>query len=199
MTGTSSVAAIVLAAGQSRRMGRAKQLLSWGDTTILGRTLEQLQLSYLADLLVVTGHRATGVGAVAGAYGVRSVFNPHYATGEMLSSLQVGLRQLPASVGAVLVVLADQPLVTTVVYDRLLAAYGAGCGKIIVPTYEGRRGNPVLFDGVYWPDLLALPAGARPRDVLQKYRADVYLLDVGSEAVLIDIDRPGVYERWRPS
>lgn len=196
------IVAIVLAAGQGWRMGpdhqQLKLLLPWGDTTILGQTLRHLQRSSLDHILVVTGYEAAAVAAIAAVHQLPTIHNPDYATGEMLSSLQVGLRQVADTCAALLVVLADQPLVTPAIIDQLLAAYRQGPAGIVAPVYQGRRGNPVLFDRRYFAELLALPAGAAPRDLLQKHPADIQLVAVGSDAIFADIDRPEDYERLRP-
>ena len=196
------IVAIVLAAGQGWRMGPGRQqlklLLPWGDTTILGQTLRHVQRSSLDHILVVTGHEAAAVAAIAAAHQLPTIHNPHYATGEMLSSLQAGLRQVADNCAAVLVVLADQPLVTPAIIDQLLAAYRQGPAGIVAPIYQGQRGNPVLFDRRHFAGLLALPAGAAPRDLLQKHPADMQLVAVDSDAILADIDRPEDYERLRP-
>lgn len=190
--------AIVLAAGQSRRMGQSKQLLTWGDTTVLGQTLRQLKQSKVDDVLVITGHTADQVTHIAHSFSYPTVYNSLYATGEMLSSLQIGIQQLDGSCQAILVALADQPLISSNVYNQILASYRQGKGQIIAPTYQQQRGNPVLFSRKYFAELLALPAGSAPRTLLRKYASELYLLEVDSEAILLDIDRPGDYERLKP-
>ncbi|MCB8987368.1 MAG: putative selenium-dependent hydroxylase accessory protein YqeC [Ardenticatenaceae bacterium] len=191
------VTAVILAAGEGARMGRTKQLLPWGDTTLLGQVIRTARATAVTQVLVVSGHEAAAVAAVAQAEGVAVVHNPDYAAGEMLSSLQTAVRTLPAHVGAVLVLLADQPLVTPEVIDRLLAAYEQETYGLIAPTYEGQRGNPVLIDRRYFAELLALPAGAAPRYLLRRHPEDVRLLPVDAPGVVIDLDDPQAYERWK--
>lgn len=193
------VAAVVLAAGESRRMGVSKLLLPWGETTVLGQTLTHLQESKVDEILLVSGHQAEKVAAIAQAFEVEVVHNEAYAEGEMLSSLQVGVGHLSADADAVLVILADQPLVRPEVIDRLLAAYEAGKGELIAPTYEGRRGNPVLIGRPYFAELLALPWGQAPRELLRRHPAALHLLPVESAAILQDLDRPEQYQRHRPA
>jgi probable selenium-dependent hydroxylase accessory protein YqeC len=190
------VTAVVLAAGEARRMGRTKQLLPWGDTTVLGRTLRNLQQSAVHDIVVVTGHEAEKVAAVSAAAGVASVHNPNFVLGEMLSSLQVAVRQLAPSRAAVLVVLADQPLIGPETIDRILHAYWQGKGHLVAPVHRGRRGNPVLIDRAFFAALLALPPGAAPRDLLRQYRHQLHLVEVASDNILRDLDLPADYERW---
>jgi len=191
------VTAVILAAGQSKRMGRSKQQLSWGETTILGQTIRNLQESAVHDNLVVTGYEAAAIEAIAAAEGVPTVTNARYAEGEMLSSLQTAVTQLSQNIAAVLVMMADQPMVETGTINSLLEAYWQGMGDIIAPVYGGRRGNPVLIDRRHFSEILALPAGAAPRDLLQRH--EVYLVPVQSKSVLQDIDRLEDYQQYRPS
>ena len=190
------VRAVVLAAGQSRRMGRPKQLLPWGTTTMLGQTLHLLRQTDVHDILVVTGAAAQAVSAEAAAQEVPTLHNPAYATHEMIGSLQSALRALPANIAAILVVLADQPQIEPALVDQLLAAWWQGKGRIIAPQFEGHRGNPVLIDRAHFAELLALGPDAAPRDLLHHHA--VHLVDAPSAAVLQDIDDPGDYQRWRP-
>jgi molybdenum cofactor cytidylyltransferase len=192
------VTAVVLAAGESRRMGRQKLLLPWGETTVLGQVLANIQASDIHDILLVSGHEAAAVEAVAGAYGVPAMWNEAFAAGEMLSSLQTAVRRLPPEIEAVLVVLGDQPLVGTAVINQLLHAYWGLAGPIIAPVYQGQRGNPVLLDRRTFAELLALPPGAAPRDLLRRHADAVHLLEVDDQGVLLDLDRPEAYEQWRP-
>ena len=188
----------MLAAGESRRMGRPKQLLPWGKTTILGQTLRNLQQSDADDILVVSGHRAEDVASIAREHGVRTLHNPDYAEGEMLSSLQAALPHLSDTVDAVLVMLADQPLVDATLINRILDAYRQGGGDLVAPAYRGRRGNPVLISRRYFDEVAALPWGQAPRALLRRHASDLHLVSVDSEAILLDIDRPEEYRRRRP-
>jgi molybdenum cofactor cytidylyltransferase len=179
-------------------MGEPKQLLPWGDTTVLGQTLRNLQQSTVDHIVVVSGHEAEKVAAEAAASGVPVIHNPDYAAGEMLSSLQAAVRRLPPDQDAVLVMLADQPLVRAATIDRLLAAYRSGQGELLAPVYGGQRGNPVLIGRPYFAELLALPRGQAPRTLLRRHRPHLRLVEVDSDAILVDLDRPEEYERHRP-
>lgn len=192
------VTAVVLSAGESQRMGETKQLLRWGATNLLGQTLANLLDSMVTDILVVTGHETDAVTAIAAEMGVKSVVNPDYASGEMLSSLKVALNHLPDKGSAVLVVLADQPMVTTETIDQILLTYWQGASGIIAPTYRGRRGNPVLIDGQFRAELLSLPQGAAPRLLLERHPDSLFLVEVNTPTVLQDIDTPEQYRRYRP-
>lgn len=192
------VTAVVLAAGESQRMGVPKLLLPWGETTVLGQTLAHVRQSKVDDCILVSGHQAQEVAAIAAICQVDVVYNPAYAEGEMLSSLQVGLCHLPPDTAAILVVLGDQPLVGPAIMNSLLAAYEAGQGHLIAPTYRGVRGNPVLIGRPYFAELLALPHGDAPRTLLRRHQDELHLVPVDSAVILQDIDRPADYEQHRP-
>jgi molybdenum cofactor cytidylyltransferase len=192
------VTAVVLAAGRGKRMGETKQLLPWGEITVLGQTLRNVKGSAVTDWLVVTGYQAAEVERVASAEGVVTVQNPDFERGEMLSSLQTAVRLLSEQCAAVLVVLADQPMIEAETMDEILAAFWKGQSDLVVPVYQGQRGNPVLIGRRYFEELLALPVGAAPRDLVKGYLGKQYLAEVSSGSILRDLDRWEEYERWRP-
>jgi len=190
------VAAVVLAAGTSSRMGRSKLLLPWDDRTVIETIIARLVAARLAEIVVVIGHQADEVVGLLADLPVRLVHNPAYAEGEMLSSLQAGLRVLPATTAACLVVMGDQPMIEGKVIGRILAAYAEGRGDIVLPVYRGRRGHPVLIGQRFWPDLLALEGGA-PRDVIRRHPDHVIEIQVGTDSILRDIDTPEQYRYER--
>jgi molybdenum cofactor cytidylyltransferase len=196
------VTAVILAAGAGRRMGQLKQLLPWGQHTVLAETLVQVSQSLVHDIVIVTGHEATVVTEEArrftGPVLPTIIYNPHYHSGEMLSSLQQAVQGVRKGVTAVLVILADQPMVEATTYDQILAAFWQGKGQIIVPVCNGRRGNPVLIGQPYFAELLRLPVGAAPRALLQAHPDVVHLLPVTTDSVLCDLDTPEEYERLHP-
>lgn len=194
------VAAVVLAAGLSSRMGRlsgeSKVLLPWDGRTVIEAIISRLVAARLSEIVVVTGHHGDQVAQRLAKQPVRIVHNPDYAQGEMLSSLQAGLRALPETIAACLVVLGDQPMLDGRVIAQLEAAYAAGQGEIVVPTHRGDRGHPVLIDQRFWPELLALERGM-PRDVVRRYPDETVLVDVETDTILWDIDTPAAYRRAR--
>jgi molybdenum cofactor cytidylyltransferase len=192
------VVAAVLAAGESRRMGFPKPLLPWGETTVLGQTLRNLLASRIHEVLVVTGLEAEAVTREAAKFSVKAIYNPNYASAEMVSSLQVAVRALPPGCNGVLVVLADQPFIPTAVYDQVIAAFEYNEQRIVAPVFEGQRGHPVLFGRRFFSDLLALPPDSAPRDLLRAHPDALYLIPVDSDSILLDLDWPAEYERYRP-
>lgn len=191
------VAAVVLAAGESTRMGRNKLLLPWDGATVLDRTLANATASGVAAVFTVTGHERELTEPIARQYGA-VVQNQNYANG-MLSSVQAVIANLPPAIDAALVILGDQPLVGPALIDDLLAAYAAGPQGLVAPTHDGRRGNPVLIDRRHFAELLALSSTAAPRILLQRHPADLRLVEVNSESILHDLDRPEDYARLRPA
>ena len=189
------VTAVILAAGEAKRMGQLKQLLPWGGTTVLGQTIRQAKQSLAHETWLVSGHRAPEIEVIAEAENIYVIRNRQYASGEMLSSLQTAVAQLPPSTAAALVLLADQPMIEPETLNQLLIAFWQGKGELVAPVYEGQRGNPVLIGRSHFAELLALPSGAAPRSLLQRH--PVHLVPVASDSVLRDLDRPEDYERER--
>ncbi len=181
------VHAVVLAAGASRRMGRPKLALPWGETTVLGQVLAQLAAIQVASTVVVTGSDQETITAIAAAHGVTTVHNPAWATG-LTSSLQAGLRSLPAGATAALVVLGDQPALGPAVIEAVIEAFVAGPRDIVVPTHRGRRGHPVLFGQPHFEALLQLAPSTPPRAVMGEAAGAVLELEVGDPAILVDLD-----------
>ncbi len=190
------VAAVVLAGGRATRMGRSKVLLPWDGRTVIESIVSRLMLMPLAEIMVVTGYRAGDVARVLRNRPVQTVYNPDYAHGEMLSSLQAGVRALPESIAACLVVMGDQPSLDARVVNQVLQAYAEGRGDIVMPEFMGQHGHPVLFDRRLWPELLALEQGA-PRDVVRRHPEDVVSVRVDTDSILRDIDTPEKYRLER--
>ncbi len=188
-----NVTAIVLAAGQSTRMGRSKPRLPFGQRSVVHQILSVLAECALAETVVVTGHEHEPLERHLAGWGVRLVHNPDFASGEMLSSLQAGLRTCRGD--AALVVLGDQPALERDVVDAVLAAYERGLGSVIIPSYQMRRGHPVLIDRRHWGALLALPEGQTMRGFFQAAAAAIYHVATDAASVLRDMDTPADYER----
>ena len=177
-----------------------KLLLPWrdGDAIVRHVALKYVDAS-IEPVVVVTGRDAPQVRAVLADLNVTCVHNPDYATGEILSSVKVGLRALPDDLGlrrhkpvaACFIQPADMPCVPKEVIGQLAAAHEAGWN--VAPRYKGRRGHPVLLDRAYWEAMLALAADAMPRDVL--VGSQMRLVDVEDEGVLLDVDTREGYER----
>jgi molybdenum cofactor cytidylyltransferase len=192
------VGAIVLAAGMSSRMGEHKLLLPWRDNrTIIEHIVEQLIKSRVDPIVVVTGHQAKEVKAKLDQWDVQVVHNKTYQSGDMLTSLKVGLAALPESTTAALLVLGDQPSLQPKVINKVLLAYAEHQHDLVIPSYQMRRGHPVLLGRRYWADLKALPNSATPRQLYDMHADRIHYVNVDNDSILRDIDTKQDYERER--
>ncbi|MBN1318931.1 MAG: putative selenium-dependent hydroxylase accessory protein YqeC, partial [Anaerolineales bacterium] len=184
------VAAIVLAAGRSLRMKGdvPKQLLPWRGKTVIRQVVDTLSALPLDSVLVVVGHRAEKVTTAVEGTRAQTVLNPDYETGEMLSSAKAGIRALDERIGGCLVVLGDQPWLEPAVVQELLNVYARNPCGLVAPVFQGQRGNPVLIDRRYWPELLALADGLAPRRLLEAHADDVCLVPVETGSIHKDLD-----------
>lgn len=190
------ITAIILAAGLSSRMGRPKPLLPFGERLVIERILTALAQCDVAETLVVVGHAHSLVEQrLQGWPNTRPIFNPDYASGEMLSSLQTGLRAVSPASSAALVALVDQPCLEPGVVASLVEAYQARLGRVIVPSYQMRRGHPMLIDRAHWPAILGLVAGQSLRDFMRAAAASIHHVTVDTPSILRDMDTPTDYER----
>jgi len=183
-----NVAGIILAAGESRRMGSPKALLEYRGATFVDALVSVLA-PFCVPVVVVTGAHDREI-----RNGMRSqpriVYNPGYAGGQ-LTSLQAGLRVLPAGIDRVLLTLVDHPAVRSSTVARLLEPDA----PFVIPRHNGRRGHPIIFDASLIPEFLALSAERSARDVRDRYRAQIVHVDVDDPGVVSDIDDPEAYRQ----
>ncbi len=179
----SKIGVLILAAGSSSRMGKIKQLLPYKHTTLLGWTIEQAQASVADEVLCVLGANATEIRVSIKNYKVKTSFNPNYKDG-LSSSIVSGIKALE-NLDAVLILLADQPFVTSAYLNRLLSEYQADEQRIIASNYERSLGVPAVFPKKYFDELKKLSGDKGAKGLLEKYRSE--LVKVDSEN-LIDID-----------
>lgn len=191
----SSVTAIVLAAGLSTRMGgRLKPLLPLGDITVIEHILSTLAACPIDEIIVVTGHQRRAIEQHLAGRPARTVFNPDYAAGEMLSSIQLGLRSASENSDAALIVLGDQPALESSVVDAVIAAYCNGRGNVIIPSFQMRRGHPILIARTHWKRIVELE-GKTLRDFMRDVNAQICHVPVDSPGILRDMDTPDEYAR----
>jgi molybdenum cofactor cytidylyltransferase len=187
------VAAIVLAAGKSTRMGANKLLMDFHGAPMVARTVRAITASRAAPVIVVTGNDADKIKAALKGERVVFAHNARFADG-MATSLKAGLAALPADIDGVLVCLADMPAVTAAAIDRLIAALDPAEGRaIVVPTYQGKRGNPVLFDRFYADEMTKLEGDTGARALLSAYADAVYEVEMADAGVLADADTPAAF------
>ncbi len=189
----STVAAIVLAAGESQRFGQPKQLLQVGNKTMLQHVVDVALDSPLEQVIVVLGCRATEIRARVADRPVQVVVNEKWKSG-LSSSVRAGLSALKPEVGAALFVLADQPGVTTEVIAKLVERYRQTRAPIVVPTHRGRRGNPVLFDRFLFTELMEVKGDQGGRRLIAEHGDELEEIEVETEAIFADIDTPDDYQ-----
>jgi molybdenum cofactor cytidylyltransferase len=182
----SMISAIVLAAGQATRFGQCKQLLRVGETTILGRVLDNLRASKVDEIVLVLGAYAEEILRNVRIDAERVVMNPDFAQG-MSTSIHAGLRALGESAEAALIVLGDQPFVAPQTIDLLIDEYRRTHAGAVVPTCEGVRGNPVIVDRSLFAEMLGIRGDAGLRAIFERVPALVKL-PVDDRGVLMDID-----------
>jgi len=186
-------AGLILAAGESRRMGSPKALLEYRGATFLD-TLAGLLAERCVPVIVVLGAGAEVIRARA-TRPARFVVNPNWPAG-MTTSLQCGLRAVPAEAEGVLFTLVDHPAVSPATLDALLAPPRAeGAPLIRVPRFEGRRGHPIWFSRELIPEFLALPETGAAREVVRRHAAVTEFLDTADPGILADIDDAAAYRR----
>ena len=191
------VSALLLAAGESQRMGRLKQLLPLGGSTLIEVVLENLLRSRLQEVIVVLGFGAEEIRPRVEAKGVRVAVNPRYKEG-MASSLRVGLDALDPRAEGILVALADQPFIPPEVIDRLIEAFQGTSKGIVVPTFQGRRGHPVIFHRRYMEELRSLSGDQGGRKLLHRNPEDLLGVEVDCPGVITDIDTLEDYWQFCP-
>jgi molybdenum cofactor cytidylyltransferase len=186
-----SIAGLILAAGESRRMGFPKALLQLDGETFLDRLIAALS-PHCAPVIVVLGHRAAEVhaGVRPGAQAL-FVVNERYAAGQF-SSLQCGLRAVPRDSEGVLFTLVDHPLVSPATIEELLTDRAAA---IAIPRYQERRGHPVYVSAALVSEFLSAPETSRARDVIGRHENAIRYVEVHDPGVIADIDTPEAYRR----
>lgn len=184
------IVAILLAAGESRRMGYPKPLLRIGDESFVGRTTA-IALNVTSTVVIVLGAHADRIrSAISSDSRIIVVENPDFKSGQ-LSSLKVGLAAaLGAGADAVIVHLADHPLVSPATFRALLNNYGDPTHPIVVARYQGRRGHPVIFDRSVFAELMAAPEDQGARVVVNADPERVMYIDVDDPGVVLDLDTP---------
>ena len=186
-----NAAAVILAAGESRRMGRPKAFLPFrggtflsGIATALGRRCSPVIAVFGFDADRLIARLKSSVPAT-----VTGIENPAWELG-MLTSLQAGLRAVPATCDAVLFTLVDHPAIQSATIDALLGSDAA----IAIPRFENRRGHPVLIRRRVMEEFVAEPPQSKVRDVIDRHAAEIEYIDVGDPGISDDIDDPGLYQ-----
>ena len=183
-----SIAAVVLAAGESSRMdGRVKQLLPWGEETLLRRAIEQSLEAGFEQVFVVLGYRADLISPTINDLPVDVIVNDRWGDG-LASSVRAAIEALPEGIEAAIFVPSDQPGITAELLRRMADAYVNTGRRVIYAAYGGASGQPVLFARSFFPELLELQGDVGGRVVLRRHRDEAMGVEVGDELAGEDID-----------
>jgi molybdenum cofactor cytidylyltransferase len=186
--------AVILGAGESKRMGEPKLLLPYGEKTMIESVIEKTLDSRVDKTLVILGSEWRKIRRIIRAYDVQIAVNSRFREG-MLSSIQRGISVLPRPCQAAVIVLADQPALSARVIDSLIEAYSRRKKGLVIPVYRTKRGHPLLIDLKYRQEIGKLDPRIGLRQLLQKHPQDILEVTVSSAAVLGDIDTREDYKR----
>lgn len=188
------ISGIILAAGKAARMDKVKQLLPFRGTTILGRVVENALGSSLHEVIVVLGHALEDIRRVIDFGHATIAVNADYISGQS-TSLRTGLAAISSESAAALFILGDQPLIDPDVIDALVKCYRQQSAPFIIPTYQGKRGNPVLIDRAVFPRLESLEGDVGARILFDEYAHQICEIEMGDEDIMFDVDTLDDYAR----
>jgi molybdenum cofactor cytidylyltransferase len=197
--GIARVGAIILAGGSSTRMGKAKQLLPLGHSTVLTQTIANVRGAEVNEIVLVLGasaeiiHRQLPLPLLKG---LKVVVNNSYVEG-MSSSLRAGISALDQHSEAALIILGDQPFIRSQTMDQVIRAYRRDQAQIVIPSFQGSRGNPVLLDRSVFSEVMALEGDTGCRAIFGNHLEGIAKVEVEDEGILLDIDDPDDYNRLR--
>ena len=184
------VAALVLAAGTSSRMGHANKLLTEVDgVAMVVRAVNAALASRAASVTVVTGHQAEAVEAALAGRRITCVHNPDFGAG-LSTSLRCGVAALPQSAAAMVVLLGDMPWITAGHVDRIIDAFDSADPAIVVPERDGRRGNPILWPREFFAPMQTIEGDRGARGLLERHTERIRRVSIDDDAIFIDIDSP---------
>lgn len=198
------ISALVLAAGKSERMGSPKALLPISGRTFLENILDAISRTSIEETVVVVGHHRKEIDAAVkltsaerkrdSAQPQKLVFNADYEKG-MITSFQTGIRSLSWDTSGAFLFLVDHPLVEPATIELMIANLAPN--RIVLPTFEGRRGHPVLFSSEVLQEILALPSSEGANIVVRKDPDRIFEVPVNTPGILVDVDTPEQFERLR--
>jgi molybdenum cofactor cytidylyltransferase len=192
----SHTSAVILAAGTSTRMGAVKQLLRLDDRPLLQHVLDSVSASGVKEIVLVLGASAEAIRREIDTQNVRVVINENYQQG-IGSSLKAGLSAVDPQTVAALIILADQPFVRPATLDRLIMEHQQSKAQIVIPTYRGFRGNPVLLDRSVFVEVMALNGDMGCRAIFGAHSEGIVKAAVDDVGILLDIDRQTDFEALR--
>jgi molybdenum cofactor cytidylyltransferase len=191
------ISAIVLAAGESRRMGKTKQLLDVGGKPLLQHILDRIHQTEVDEVILVLGHEAERIQKKISPLRAKVVLNPDYRQG-MITSIRQGLQALDPRSKAFFIVLGDQPGIEPGVYNLLIREFRNRFPQktIFLPAYKGRRGHPALFSVKHRVEALRIEGDRGFRKVLEMVPQEVFQVEMESESIVNDLDTPQDYQNF---
>jgi molybdenum cofactor cytidylyltransferase len=165
---------------------------------VLGQVIETIQGAGIEDVLVVAGGNREDVEKIAASYGARTTHNENFMRAEMLASIQLGLREQKHR-DATLIVLGDQPQIKERIARLVVEARRKNKSRIVVPSYEKRRGHPYLIAKELWAEILDMRAPETMRDFLNRRQDEIFYVECDTPSVLQDLDTPEDYLKYKPS
>jgi molybdenum cofactor cytidylyltransferase len=189
------IAGLILAAGESSRMGQDKALLTYRGRTFLETIVATLHKAGIERVAAVLGHHAEQILQAVKLEGVETVINRDYVRGQT-SSLQAGLRALESpSLEAIMLCLVDHPLVSEDTVRALIAGFGERDAHVVIPTVRNQRGHPVVISRTLFEELLRLSPDEGADTVIRKYRDATQFVEVDDQGILLDVDDSEAYRR----
>ena len=187
--------AIILAAGESKRMGKPKPLLRIKNKTFLEQIIFELKLSDINRITVVLGADAEKIKNSIDLSGINIVFNEDYRNGQ-LSSLIAGLKDIHEEVEAILVFLVDNPFITKEIVNKIISKFKEANSAIIVPVFNKKRGHPALFSKSVFNDIISAPKDQGARYVIYSNREKTFELKMNEKEILAGINTPEDYKKY---
>jgi molybdenum cofactor cytidylyltransferase len=187
-----NISGIILSAGESRRMGTLKPLLPFGEKTVIETVLDNFLKVNLCEIIVVLGYQAERIIETIGQNSAKIVVNEKYEDG-MLSSIQKGIEATYEKTEAYMIALVDQPFISSSLIESLLRKYDNN--GIIIPSYNGKRGHPIIIPAKYRDEIFRLDANIGLRQLIQNHEDEIIYVDVAFDDVIRDMDFPEDYKR----
>lgn len=189
------IAGVILAAGSSSRMGQTKQLMPFKEKTLLGQVIENAEKSALHEVIVVLGHDFNKIRKSLDLFcDTKLVRNTAYLKGQSTSLIK-GLENVSPWCDAAMFLLGDQPLVTDRVINQLIDAFETKTTRMIIPYFNGRRGNPVIIARDLFHRLTELSADTGARALFDEFKEDIVKVAVNTDSILVDVDTPEDYKK----
>ena len=188
------IAGVILAAGSASRMGKTKQLMPFGKTTLLGQVIENAKGSKLHEIIIVLGHKADEIRQTLDLSNTKIIINKEYSKGQSTSLIK-GLENVSSLCDAAMFLLGDQPLVSAAIINQLINAFETSDVPIIIPYCNNKRGNPVIIARLLFHRLKSLSADVGARALFDEFKKSIFKVQIPDNAILVDVDTMDDYEK----